>query len=119
LALDAGAATRFYAPVHLPDGATVTEIKMVAIDQAVTGLIQYQLIRHDDADGTETSMAFVNTSDQVDGTATAFTSDSITEPTISNSSATYWLQVQFSSAQAAANMSLRRAQVTYTATTPY
>ena len=114
---DIGVATsqKWYAPVHLPHGATVTSITGWFYDISAYDLT-CSLYRRVVGGGGINEMASIDSSG-VSG-ETCVTDSFIQYPNIDNSSSTYYVYVRFSSVDTGPALKFRNASITYTTTEP-
>jgi hypothetical protein len=86
-----GSSGAFSAPVYLPQGATVTELKVVAEDNSGGSLTGYLYRRTGSVSG---AMAGITTNGAVAGWRT-FTDSTVSEPVINNNDYAYFVLVGF------------------------
>jgi hypothetical protein len=106
----------WFAPVHLPDEATVTEFKVWFYDNSSSDL-QFYLIRSGYADTSTGSTMASGASSGTPG-EDSVTVTSISNATINNQNYKYSIQLSFPMALSGSNLVFRSARITYTTTGP-
>lgn len=115
LNFQSGVIASFYAPLQLPDGATITEISLDYIDN-IAGIFTMYLEGTDGS--TTTQIADVSTSGASDPALRTVSSTTIADGTVDNDTNAYYLQLIFGADGGASSLSFRRAEITYTYTQP-
>ena len=105
------------APVHLPHGARVTGIRLVAFDGNVTGGadISAALYRKDDTEDHFEAMGSVTTSL---GGELQLVNDDALSIAVDNATNAYMCQVFWNTSNTATSFALYKVRLTYTVTTP-
>ncbi len=119
LYLDGGGAERkFFAPLQLPDGATITSITLDFWQNGISETITAKLRRTSFSGAGGYTDAEVTSSDQ-GATGASVTDTTIDNPTVSNDSYAYAIEADFSDDSKGVNLRLVGVEVTYTFTSPY
>lgn len=113
-----GETPRFYAPLQLPDGATITSFTLDFWQNGISETITAKLRRTSFASAGGNTIGEVVSSDQ-GGIGASVTDTSITAPTIDNDNYAYLIEADFSDANQGVNLRLVGIEVTYTFTEPY
>jgi len=107
----------YYAPVHLPEGATVTELKASFWDNEASNSGHIELHKFYRYTGSSMLMAQFTTSGVYPGII-HYSSTSITSETISNDGYGYYLMVSMGYSSSEYNMRFYGAEIVYTITRP-
>ena len=102
-------------PVHLPDGAVVTQFTLLAQDN-IAGNITAQLLRRAFNNSPGGTMAQAATSGEVPNTVRSFTDTTISAPTIDNDAFMYYVRLSFSPSDGQLNF--KGAIINYTVSRP-
>lgn len=115
LGLSAGASGIFTAPIQLPHGAVVTELRVYILDDSSNEHITVYLFRKD-FDGSSAQMASTGTTDpERSGSVISHNDTTISYATIDNANNAYYLSAYFDGSVAT---DLHGVRVTYTVYTP-
>jgi len=116
----AGESPDFYAPVQLPDGATITGITLNYWDNtgdAENITASLRRVMFSGAGASVLSDDLVTTTEGATGNSVSDTS--IDNPTVSNDNYAYLVRATFSDANQGINLRIVGAEITYTFTSPY
>ena len=106
----------WYAPVHLPDGVVITELRVWFYDNSASDLDVSLRRRAYGSTGPATEMAVIFTS----GTpgSSNLTDSTISFATIDNNNYVYYIYIQFPNVDTTATLTFRQAKITYTTEGP-
>lgn len=115
----AGQAVAIDAPVHLPDGAVITQFDAYVIDNDASSLVSMSLFRIPLAgSGFQTIGASSTTAAGASPSLQTLTDSALQNATVDNDQFGYYIRAVWTVPVATTTMSLRGAKVTYTVTSP-